>query len=258
MSESRVQILRDAQGDGGGGLLCLPFAGGSAWSFVPLARMAPRGWWVGALRQGPAERQSTLEELAADVATVVQATFTEPGVVLGHSLGAVVAYRAAQLAGSSWPQEAALVLSAPPSLRSVAENAARLLSMPAAGLLAEMRRLRLAEGLRHDDEVLTRLVVPGFRADLSILTTYRHSCEPLPVKPVLIAGTRDSSTPPCAIHALARELGAHAVLEIDGDHLYVVSRPADVVSILIEVLRHGAPTSGWTGPPIPSTPGGTA
>jgi len=229
VSAGPIEVLR--QGDRSAThLVCLPFAGGSARSFEPMARHLPSGWWVGVIVRRFEPDLPMVDDLAeAAAATVKDAT--GPTVLLGHSMGAVVAYRAAQILGERWPTSAVLVLSAPPSLHRTAETAAMLAGESQERLAAEVRRLGLVSG-RHSDDVLMRLVLPAFRRDLATLATYRHSPVPPSTRPVVLIGADDPQEPADGARRYAEELRAREVYEIDGDHLFVVSRAGQVAALL--------------------------
>lgn len=231
---SAIDVLRHGN-DRGPRLMCLPFAGGSTRSFEPLARHLPASWWIGVPRRPDAQATGpALEELAQRAARALRALATQPTVVMGHSMGAVVAHRAAQLLGDRWPSCAVLVLSAPPPLHSAAADAAGLAGTVPELLVRQVRRLGLLDG-RYSDDVLTRLVLPTFRRDLATIATYRFSRAPLCTRPVVLAGTRDLQAPPDVVRRHCDGLGARDVYEIDGDHMFVVSRAADVASVLLHL-----------------------
>lgn len=235
-----IDVLRDGN-ECGPRLICLPFAGGSARSFEPLARRLPASWWIGVpCRPNARATAPLLDELAGRAAGALCALATGPCFVLGHSMGAVVAHRAAQLLGERWPSCAVLVLSAPPPLQRAAEDAVLLAGSAPERLVKEVRRLGLVDG-SHSDDVLMRLVLPTFRRDLATIATYRYSSDRLFTRPVVLAGRCDLQAPPGAIRRYS-ELDACEVYEIDGDHMFVVSRAADVASVLTRVAIQLAET----------------
>jgi pyochelin biosynthetic protein PchC len=229
-----VGVLR-AGTSSGTHLVCLPFAGGSSRSFEPLARAAPRSWWIGVPEcRASCDFAPTLDELAEATARTVRSLGAHRLLVLGHSLGAVVGYRAAQVLGGDWPADGTLVLSAPQRFDTAARNAAQLAALEPDRLVHEVRRLGLLSDHRHSDDVLRRLVLPAFRRNLAALAGYRHSPAPLPTRPVVLAGRHDRWARLADLHQLAGELGAR-VCEIDGDHLFVVSRPRAVIDVLVDL-----------------------
>jgi len=76
----------------------LPFAGGSATSFLPLAKLWPHNWDVktltypgrGSRISDPLER--TLQSMVDDCWDQISSIIERPYVLLGHSLGATLAY----------------------------------------------------------------------------------------------------------------------------------------------------------------------
>lgn len=167
-------------------LYAFPFAGGGASVFFPWARhLGPEIelWAIRLpgretrLREAPigsfeAMRRAVIAELAPQL--------KPPFALLGHSLGAILAYTLArdlQRAGSTAPKALIVAGARPP---------ARPIPRP---LLSEMDDTRFVRelGERYDslppsvvqNPELLALVLPVLRADIGVYESYQHETEPL-------------------------------------------------------------------------------
>jgi medium-chain acyl-[acyl-carrier-protein] hydrolase len=134
-------------------LFCFHDAGGAATMFLPLATLARSHIEVHCIshaRTDPtsdAHGQLYLEQAV----TYITARAEQPFALLGHSLGALFAWRVAQeLASQRAPQPALLLQSAPPSVELAKKLQVRDLDAAFASILGE--RARPVENLRHDFE----------------------------------------------------------------------------------------------------------
>jgi surfactin synthase thioesterase subunit len=161
-------------------LVCFPHAGGAASSFVRLARGLPAEIdTVAVLYPGRQERHAeapipSIVDLADRVAEVLAAQASPlPTVLLGHSMGAVVAYEVAHRLAAQGTGPAGLIASAAraPALMQ------RTRTNPADDqeLLDELRQLSGTDAMVFEDEKLLELVLPPLRNDLTAIETYRAS-----------------------------------------------------------------------------------
>ncbi|MEV2214940.1 alpha/beta fold hydrolase [Streptomyces sp. NPDC050997] len=219
-------------------LICLPFAGGSARSFVRLARYTPPDWQVTAVQPpaGSAHGAAGLDGLASFYLGLLAEDLRVPGLVLGHSLGAAVAHRMAQL--RSLPSEGPhLVLSAPPRPH---HSPAALLGLDDRALFREATRQGMLPDLDVAEDFALRFLLPNLRHDLGYLGERGWTPEPLDTPPHLLGGTEDVACPPADLARLGDALAPRSVRLVEGGHMYVLERPAETARALVEISQQDA------------------
>ena len=214
-------------------LICVPFAGGSARSFVRLSQHAPEDWHVTAVQPPAGQGPTDTEALAGFYLDLLSDALTGPGLLLGHSLGAVVAYQMARLRPPSPDGDLHLVMSAPPDPGLSARS---LLDLDDRALLAEAARRGILPELQVSEDFALRFVLPHLRADLDLL---REGWEPGPVSvPVhLLGGSLDTASLPATVRRLEEALKPRSTRTVAGGHLYVVDQPARTADALIGIGR---------------------
>lgn len=219
----------------GGGLhlVCLPFAGGSARSFVRLARHVPQDWQVTAV-QPPAGFAGGLDELATCYLGLLAGELRGPGLLLGHSLGAAVAHRMARKNSAGLPGNLHVVLSAPPEPGVCAGG---LLDLDDRALLQEATRRGMLPVLRTPEDFALRFLLPDLRTDLAVLGRSGWTPEPLDVPVHLLGGRQDPASPTAVLVSLVDSLGPRSAQLVEGGHMYVLEQPAETVRALLAISR---------------------
>lgn len=231
-------------------LICLPFAGGSARSFVRLAQNTPEDWNVTAVQPpaGFGPGAEGLDSLAYFYLDLLAGELRGPGLVLGHSLGAAVAHRMARLWSADRSRNLHLVLSAPPPAGSSDD----LLGLDDRALLEEAGRRGMLPGLRVSEDFALRFLLPDLRSDLAVLSGQGWVPEPVEAPVHLLVGSDDAACPPATVSRLQEVLAPRTTRSVKGGHMYVVEQPALSARALVEVGHEAAV------PPVAADPRTTA
>jgi surfactin synthase thioesterase subunit len=226
-------------------IVCLPHAGGSASSFRPWIRrfngpgmaICPIEYPGRGIRHDE-PLAASVEDLAAGLARDLRAWLeAAPFSVIGHSLGALVAFSLAQTlesAKGAVPARLVLCGARPPSQGKISPW--HLLSR--SGLIDRLKTLGgLADRVLENEEVLDA-ILPLIQADLSIAENWQtsdgHAGVAVPL--AAVAARRDSVAPPEAV-ALWSDyaLGPFDFHVFPGDHFFPHARTEELIA-----LAHGS------------------
>ncbi|MFI7500660.1 thioesterase II family protein [Streptomyces sp. NPDC049687] len=229
--------------DSGMQLICLPYAGGSASGWFRLSAALPPSIQVWAAQYpGRQERRrerpiEDVRELAAALVDVVRDRLDGPYALLGHSMGALVAFEMARLLESGpGPGPAALVASGRRAPSTVRDE--RVHQRDDAGVAEELRLLSGTDPVFLDDPELLGMIMPALRADYRAVETY--SCPPTAAVscPVtVLVGDDDPRTTIDEARAWERHTDGECDLRIfPGGHFFLDDRVPDVANTLSDIL----------------------
>ena len=231
-------------------LVCFPYAGGGAAAFHPWGRVAPKALDLctvllpgreARLVEEPVER---LVPLVETLATVLAPLLVPPFALYGHSLGAVLAYELAREIGRrGGPSPRALIVSGR-NAPHLPDRRPQLHRLPRREFVDEIvRRYKgIPEGILGEPELLD-LLLPALRGDVAMIETYLHSQgEPLAIPVHVFGGLSDPSTTDEGLEAW-RSLtsGPFTLRKLPGDHFFLHSARADLLSAIGAALASGAP-----------------
>lgn len=240
-------------------LACFPHAGGTASFFRPWGRRLPPGVELLAAQYPGREDRirepliAEMEPLADQLAQALAPVTAQPLILLGHSLGAKVAYEVAlRLAGQAGPRLAALVVSGHTGPGRERPSAWHLASDDA--LCAELRRSGgTPEQTLHHPEV-RQLILPIVRNDYRLAENYRIvTGAPLSCPVLAFVGDSDREVTPGDADAWAAvSTGPFSRRVYPGGHFYLAEHH---VSVLAEVISAVWPQAAG---PKPAVPGAAA
>ncbi|MEU2064582.1 alpha/beta fold hydrolase [Streptomyces sp. NPDC013455] len=214
-------------------LVCVPHAGGSAVAFHSWHRVfGPRGFAVRAVhwdRPAGSDGRSGIGCRAAALASAVR-ELPEPWILLGHSLGALIAAETLRLLEDSagpLPELTVLCAAAPPGSRRTFPP--DVLSASDEHMTAYVRRLGgTDESLLTDPEFGPQLLA-GLRADLDLIERYTPDFTHPLKSPVSVYGAAADLDVPAESLEGWRELAPQARIRVfDGTHFFPHEDPAAV------------------------------
>ncbi|MFI9526068.1 thioesterase II family protein [Micromonospora rosaria] len=227
-------------------LLVLPHAGGNAHAYAPWRALLPTGvrLLIGQYPGRGARFSEPLPERMADLVDPIVASLpadTDDLVVLGHSMGSLVAYEVARALTTAGRAPRALIASAcrAPFLPNPSPVHPETLDDDAL-VTAIQTRGGTDDGILDEPE-LRELLLPSIRADFAIDDAYRHAgAEPLTCPVTVIGGDADPVVPAEALASWTQVTRADLVTRIlPGGHFYFQSQLDAFLSIVTGVLDGG-------------------
>lgn len=225
-------------------LLCLPHAGGSAGTYLRLARsLAPETEVLAVQYPGRQDRRSepcaeSVEALADALFTAVRDRVDASTALFGHSMGAVLAFELARRlerdAGVRCVRLFASGRRAPSAFRDDSAPAAS-----DAAMLAELRSLGGTDLRILQDEELLTAALPALRADYRAIGRYRAAEDATVDCPItVLVGDTDPRTSPDEARAWARHSTVPCeVLTFPGGHFFLDGNHDAVVDVVTARLR---------------------
>ncbi len=219
--------------------VCLPHAGGSASFWFPFSQAMPPGLEAVAV-QYPGRQERFLEEplrrigeLADSVARLLAGQPAVPLVLVGHSMGATIAFETAHRLRERGVALEALYVSAQrgPSLPREPRG---VYLRDDAGVADELRRLGGTDPDLLADPAVLELLLPAVRADYEAVETYAFTArEPLECPVVALVGDADPNvTVEQAAAWREQTTGAFDLRVLPGGHFALADRQEAVAALV--------------------------
>jgi surfactin synthase thioesterase subunit len=221
-------------------LICFPHAGGSATFYFPVSRaLSPRIEVLAIQYPGRQDRRhepfvDDIHRLAELIADELTGVLDKPVTLLGHSMGATVAFEVALLLQRRGVVLHGLIASgrrAPSCHRD--EHVHRA---DDAAVVAELARVGGTYGdMLRDDEIL-RMILPAVRNDYRAAETYRYQpSDALTCPVVALTGDQDPYVTPAEAEAWQRHTTGRFDLRVyPGAHFFLVDHAAAVLDVIAE------------------------
>jgi surfactin synthase thioesterase subunit len=243
-------------------LICFPYAGGNAGTYVPWAAHLPPGVELVAVQlPGRGTRLdelpfSDMEPLVHELLAVFPAVIDRPYVLFGHSLGSRVAFELAlRCQRRGWPLPVCFIASGSRAAH-LAEASAPLHDLPEAEFIDKLRELNGTPAEVLENLELIQLLTPLLRADFRIADLYRADGTPLDCPIAVLAGTEDEDVTPQLVEGWRDLTTAGCEIHwIPGGHFFIERNRAQVLGKINTILAQ-ASEARWT--PATARPEGSA
>ncbi|MFI6729488.1 alpha/beta fold hydrolase [Streptomyces sp. R-74717] len=221
-------------------LVCFPYAGGAASYFHPVSAALSPGIDVLAVQYPGRQNRRTepllrsVDELARHATTALRPWADRPLTLLGHSMGALVAFEVARRLAGDGAAPLSVVVSGRRSPTSVRHEDVH--KRDDQGIVAEMERLGGSDVRMFQDPELRALFLPVIRADYEAVETYRYQPgPPLPCPVLALLGDNDPMATLDETRDWAERTTAPFELRtFSGGHFYLNSHAAAVTEAVRE------------------------
>jgi medium-chain acyl-[acyl-carrier-protein] hydrolase len=226
-------------------LYCFHYAGGGAHAFRSWAKHLPDSIEVCAVQlpgRGARMWETPFTDCGALLATLgelILPTLTKPFALLGHSMGAMIAFEMARhLRRTSAPRPLHLFVSGRGGPRQ-RDLEVSLSELPEDDLIGELIRYEGAPKELLENRDLMHLLLPTIRADFKICETYDYVAdEPLECPVSAFGGLADFEVSRARLEAWQAETrGGFTSRMLPGGHFYLQSAEQTVLRFITDDLR---------------------
>jgi surfactin synthase thioesterase subunit len=220
-------------------LVCLPFAGGSASFFFPVAKALGSAVEVLAVQYPGRQMRrhepgiDNIPEFADQIFAALRHAGDRPLALFGHSMGAVIAYEVAtRMRQAGLPSPVRLFASgrrAPSRYRDEQVH-----NGSDQQLVAELRRLGGPNARMLSDPEMLAMILPAVRSDYRAIERYQHDPEGgLDCPVTVLTGDSDPRVSPAEARAWAEHTtGPFEMRVFGGGHFFLVDHSADIVELI--------------------------
>lgn len=234
-------------------VFCLHAAGGNTAAFVRWRnRLAPYAQVVPV--ELPGHRNRLAEPLHHHIGPLVDSLSTEliavadvPYLVVGTSMGALIAFEFVRRLAPGAPGPAHLIVASCPSPR--VRRVTRAHQLDDADFVRHLGRMNATPSAVLDSPELVELLLPTWRADFTIVETYTYRHQPpIGVPITVVAGRHDPYLPPDDPGRWRTETtAAFRRVDVDAGHFFFLDEDSpvlpDLISETVAGLRGGVQSS---------------
>lgn len=226
-------------------IFCFPHAGGGASSFRAWRALLPADVELCAVELPGRETRftepahSSMSTLLPDLLAAVRPLTNVPFALVGHSLGAIVAFEIGRsLAAGHDASRAAIVVACGHPAPHLPRRQTPIASLSDTDLEMQLRKLNGSPPEFWQHPELKELLLPILRADLEVAESYRYTARAPLTWPILaFGGSDDPNVPPADLHAWRDHTsGLFRATILPGDHFFIRNRAPELVRALLDVL----------------------
>ena len=226
-------------------LFCFSHAGGGASVFSKWSLELPAAIELGALQlPGREDRLSekpiqALHQLVLQlVEPVSRVANGRPFALFGHSMGALVAYELARMMSEPAPSHLFVSGRNGPDYAPRSAGCTSLHVLPDQELLVELRRMGGTPDEVLNNQELTEILLPVFRADMAVIETYFHQPgKPLSCPLYALGGSEDWLTNRAGLEAWRSHTDAEFQCRIfSGDHFYYLRQRHLLIKMIARAM----------------------
>lgn len=223
-------------------LVCLPFPGAGASTFLPWAKLLPVEVELAAVQlpgredRFPETPLTSWSDLVGPIAAAILDCPGPPVALFGHSGGALLAFEVARELRARGTAPAHLFVSAEPAPDHPRDS--QLHTLADAEFLRQVRARGGIPAELADNQELLELLLPVLRADFTWSETYRYQSEPpLSCPLTAFAGRQDQITGADELAGWrAQTTGPFRTQLVDGGHFYL-REPAGAETVTDQIAR---------------------
>jgi len=226
-------------------LFCFPYAGGTAAIFREWHKDLPPAIEVCGIRlPGRGTRIEEppfldLKQLVHTMAAELRPLWEKPFALLGHSLGALIAFDLTRHLRDEYGHHAVHLFVSGSCAPNQPSEIMRPYDLSEDGFLETVRRLNGTPPKVLDHPELMKLMLPVLRADFQIAQDYKYlSGRPLNCPITAFGGSRDEEVCSDCLRAWRLETtGEFSLCMIDGDHFFIQRARSVLLQILSQQLH---------------------
>lgn len=227
-------------------LICIPHAGGNAWVFREWAAWLPETIELVAVQlpgHGHRVRETPIanfSELLDPLAGGVRPALDRPFALMGHSMGALLAWELARRCRDEGIEPRALFVSGR-NAPQWTDGSERLTALDDAELVDRIRQLNCTPEAVLQNAELMQLSLPVLRADFGVVESFTYrSAPPLRCPLTALGGLRDPQTDPVGLEAWGElTQGRFTLRQVPGDHFFIATHAALAVRAVAADLADG-------------------
>lgn len=225
-------------------LFCLPFSGGSKYSYKSYTQFAPPFLKIIPLEiPGRGARSgegllTNIEHLADDVFAQIKNELHKPYAIYGHSMGGILAYLVVRrIANANLPQPLHLFVTGCPGpsikYRGLIDH-----TLPKDEFLDKIGEMGGSPDSVLNNPALMEFFEPILRADFGAVANYKHvPAEPLSIPISAVIGTNEKASYAEAMEWQKETTGPVDVKLLPGNHFFIFDHPNYIMQLIARKLQ---------------------